>query len=473
MAGAIPRGGRDADLAAPTGARRPAASRTRAASSRRSPRRRATSPRSCARGWRRSALVDAVAAVLAAGRARRGRPAGARGRAGRAHALRRRPRRRRARSGARCCAPRGGCGRPTRCSTPTRTRAVTAARPVVLGAAARAPPAWTALQVARLSLYEDAATVAAAAPKLLRRRRADTAAWLADLGPAIETAARDAVARARARRAPGHRRRRCSTCAPSATTDDTRRLFASPRAACGSGSPARSGPARARWSPRCARRWRASSRSASSPTTSTPTRTRASCSRAACCPTSGSSRCRPAAARTPRSATTSAPTCSPSRSWRRREGPLDAVLVESGGDNLTATFSPALADAQVFVLDTRRRRRRPAQGRPGGRARRPAGDRQGRHRAAGRRRPRRDARRRRRAPRRPAGRWPPTCAARPTSRPSPRGCASGCAEHRAGALVAADPGPMAPHVHASPPTQRAMPTPSPPRAGRHAHAHHH
>jgi urease accessory protein len=28
------------------------------------------------------------------------------------------------------------------------------------------------------------------------------------------------------------------------------------------------------------------------------------------------------------------------------------VLVESGGDNLTATFSPALADAQVFVLDT-------------------------------------------------------------------------------------------------------------------------
>jgi urease accessory protein len=31
--------------------------------------------------------------------------------------------------------------------------------------------------------------------------------------------------------------------------------------------------------------------------------------------------------------------------------PLDVVLVESGGDNLTATFSPALVDAQVFVLD--------------------------------------------------------------------------------------------------------------------------
>jgi urease accessory protein len=29
----------------------------------------------------------------------------------------------------------------------------------------------------------------------------------------------------------------------------------------------------------------------------------------------------------------------------------DIVLVESGGDNLTATFSPALVDAQIFVLD--------------------------------------------------------------------------------------------------------------------------
>lgn len=32
-------------------------------------------------------------------------------------------------------------------------------------------------------------------------------------------------------------------------------------------------------------------------------------------------------------------------------GPLDLVLVESGGDNLTATFSPALADAQIFCID--------------------------------------------------------------------------------------------------------------------------
>lgn len=31
--------------------------------------------------------------------------------------------------------------------------------------------------------------------------------------------------------------------------------------------------------------------------------------------------------------------------------PLDIVLIESGGDNLTATFSPALVDTQIFVLD--------------------------------------------------------------------------------------------------------------------------
>ena len=31
--------------------------------------------------------------------------------------------------------------------------------------------------------------------------------------------------------------------------------------------------------------------------------------------------------------------------------PLDIVLLESGGDNLTATFSPGLVDAQIFVLD--------------------------------------------------------------------------------------------------------------------------
>ena len=73
--------------------------------------------------------------------------------------------------------------------------AVTAARPVALGVAARAG-GLDRVGVARLSLYEDAATVASAAPKLLAVDAADTAAWLAALGPAIETAAGEAVARA-------------------------------------------------------------------------------------------------------------------------------------------------------------------------------------------------------------------------------------------------------------------------------------
>jgi urease accessory protein len=32
-------------------------------------------------------------------------------------------------------------------------------------------------------------------------------------------------------------------------------------------------------------------------------------------------------------------------------GGLDVVFVESGGDNLTATFSKGLVDAQIFVID--------------------------------------------------------------------------------------------------------------------------
>ncbi|MFJ8013608.1 urease accessory protein UreG [Streptomyces sp. NPDC096339] len=35
----------------------------------------------------------------------------------------------------------------------------------------------------------------------------------------------------------------------------------------------------------------------------------------------------------------------------RENGRLDLILVESGGDNLTATFSRGLVDAQIFVID--------------------------------------------------------------------------------------------------------------------------
>ena len=41
------------------------------------------------------------------------------------------------------------------------------------------------------------------------------------------------------------------------------------------------------------------------------------------------------------------------------------VFVESGGDNLSATFSPELADATVFVIDVAEGDKIPRKGGPG------------------------------------------------------------------------------------------------------------
>ena len=46
-------------------------------------------------------------------------------------------------------------------------------------------------------------------------------------------------------------------------------------------------------------------------------------------------------------------------------GPLDLVLVESGGDNLTATFSKGLVDQQIFVVDVAGGDKVPRKGGPG------------------------------------------------------------------------------------------------------------
>jgi urease accessory protein len=46
-------------------------------------------------------------------------------------------------------------------------------------------------------------------------------------------------------------------------------------------------------------------------------------------------------------------------------GPLDLVLVESGGDNLTATFSRGLVDHQIFVVDVAGGDKVPRKGGPG------------------------------------------------------------------------------------------------------------
>ncbi len=48
-----------------------------------------------------------------------------------------------------------------------------------------------------------------------------------------------------------------------------------------------------------------------------------------------------------------------------RHPEVDVVLVESGGDNLTATFSPGLADIQLFVIDVAGGDKVPRKGGPG------------------------------------------------------------------------------------------------------------
>ncbi|MET0604222.1 MAG: urease accessory protein UreG [Baekduia sp.] len=138
------------------------------------------------------------------------------------------------------------------------------------------------------------------------------------------------------------------------------------------------------------------------------------------------------------------------------QGPLDVVFVESGGDNLTATFSPALADTQIFVLDCAGGDDVPRKGGPGveradlliinkidlaplvgadvelmvSDARERRGD-----------RPLLAVSLRDPEHVRAAAAW----------------VAGELARHRAGTLVPSDPGPMAPHVH----------------GGGHAHGHDH
>jgi urease accessory protein len=50
---------------------------------------------------------------------------------------------------------------------------------------------------------------------------------------------------------------------------------------------------------------------------------------------------------------------------RRRFPTLDLVLIESGGDNLAATFSPELADITIYVIDVAQGEKIPRKGGPG------------------------------------------------------------------------------------------------------------
>jgi len=50
---------------------------------------------------------------------------------------------------------------------------------------------------------------------------------------------------------------------------------------------------------------------------------------------------------------------------RRRFPALDIILIESGGDNLAATFSPELADLTIYVIDVSAGDKIPRKGGPG------------------------------------------------------------------------------------------------------------
>ena len=80
---------------------------------------------------------------------------------------------------------------------------------------------------------------------------------------------------------------------------------------------------------------------------------------------SASSASKPAAARTRRSAKT------PRSIWRRsarlndKFAGLDVIFIESGGDNLAATFSPELSDLTIYVIDVAAGDKIPRKGGPG------------------------------------------------------------------------------------------------------------
>ena len=50
---------------------------------------------------------------------------------------------------------------------------------------------------------------------------------------------------------------------------------------------------------------------------------------------------------------------------RKRFPDLDVILIESGGDNLAATFSPELADLTIYVIDVSAGDKIPRKGGPG------------------------------------------------------------------------------------------------------------
>ena len=83
------------------------------------------------------------------------------------------------------------------------------------------------------------------------------------------------------------------------------------------------------------------------------------------CRRSASSASRPAAARTRPSARTHRSTSRRSNRLHRAFPQLELVFIESGGDNLAATFSPELSDLTIYVIDVSAGDKIPRKGGPG------------------------------------------------------------------------------------------------------------
>ena len=128
-------------------------------------------------------------------------------------------------------------------------------------------------------------------------------------------------------------------------------------------------------------------RSRRSPTTSTPRKMRNSSPAPARCRPNASWASRPAAARTPPFARMPASTSPASPICNGDFPALELILIESGGDNLAATFSPELADLTIYVIDVSAGDKIPRKGGPGITKQRPSGDQQDRPCPDGRRQP--------------------------------------------------------------------------------------
>ena len=83
------------------------------------------------------------------------------------------------------------------------------------------------------------------------------------------------------------------------------------------------------------------------------------------CRWSASSASKPAAVRTAPSAKTPASTWPRSPPLKNGFRSLETVVIESGGDNLAATFSPELADRTIYVIDVAEGDKIPRKGGPG------------------------------------------------------------------------------------------------------------